>query len=147
MPTTSWCAHPIDRRGSARTQHPIYTTCGPPATHNRKRSRTIRLPLVRGALSTLLSLFICLSCRAGADAGAAMPRCLMAKKWKAGPAAELADDSDEEIDVVGEGRGRSPAPAATAPGPQPRDPEPTLLYNGKCPTRPSSLPHRTNTYK
>ncbi|CAG5039363.1 unnamed protein product [Parnassius apollo] len=60
-----------------------------------------------------------------------MPRCLMAKKWKAAPAAELADESDEEIDVVGEGRGRSPAPAATAPGPSPRDPEPTLLYNGK----------------
>lgn len=60
-----------------------------------------------------------------------MPRCLMAKKWKAAAAAELADESDEEIDVVGEGRGRSPAPAATAPGPSPRDPEPTLLYNGK----------------
>lgn len=60
-----------------------------------------------------------------------MPRCLMAKKWKTGAAAELVEESDEEIDVVGEGRGRSPAPAATAPGPQPRDPEPTLLYNGK----------------
>ncbi|KAJ8737878.1 hypothetical protein PYW08_000473 [Mythimna loreyi] len=58
-----------------------------------------------------------------------MPRCLMAKKWKVAPAAELAEESDEEIDVVGEGRGRSPAPAATAPGPSPRDPEPTLLYN------------------
>lgn len=55
----------------------------------------------------------------------------MAKKWRAAPAAELLDESDEEIDVVGEGRGRSPAPAATAPGPSPRDPEPTLLYNGK----------------
>lgn len=60
-----------------------------------------------------------------------MPRCLMAKKWKAAPTTELADESDEEIDVVGEGRGRSPAPAATAPGPSPRDPEPTLLYNGE----------------
>ncbi|KAJ2954014.1 hypothetical protein O0L34_g2228 [Tuta absoluta] len=60
-----------------------------------------------------------------------MPRCLMAKKWKAAPGAELGEESDEEIDVVGEGRGRSPAPAATAPGPPPRDPEPTLLYNGK----------------
>ncbi|CAG4943016.1 unnamed protein product [Colias eurytheme] len=60
-----------------------------------------------------------------------MPRCLMAKKWKVAPAGELVDESDEEIDVVGEGRGRSPAPAATAPGPSPRDPEPTLLYNGK----------------
>lgn len=64
----------------------------------------------------------------GADAGVAMPRCLMAKKWKGAPA--VAEDTDEEIDVVGEGRGRSPAPAATAPGPPPRDPEPTLLYNG-----------------
>lgn len=60
-----------------------------------------------------------------------MPRCLMAKKWKTAPAAYLGDDTDEEIDVVGEGRGRSPAPAATAPGPPPRDPEPTLLYNGE----------------
>ncbi|KOB72920.1 Uncharacterized protein OBRU01_08096 [Operophtera brumata] len=59
-----------------------------------------------------------------------MPRCLMAKKWKTAPAAYLGDDTDEEIDVVGEGRGRSPAPAATAPGPPPRDPESTLLYNG-----------------
>ncbi|KAL4717467.1 hypothetical protein ACJJTC_000616 [Scirpophaga incertulas] len=67
-----------------------------------------------------------------------MPRCLMAKKWKAAPTAELADDSDEEIDVVGEGRGRSPAPAATAPGPQPRDPEPTLLYNGYTEEQPST---------
>lgn len=55
----------------------------------------------------------------------------MAKKWKAAPTTEPADESDEEIDVVGEGRGRSPAPAATAPGPSPRDPEPTLLYNGE----------------
>ncbi|XP_068630916.1 transcriptional repressor scratch 2-like [Battus philenor] len=67
-----------------------------------------------------------------------MPRCLMAKKWKAAPAAELADESDEEIDVVGEGRGRSPAPAATAPGPSPRDPEPTLLYNGYTEEQPST---------
>ncbi|XP_013179019.1 PREDICTED: transcriptional repressor scratch 2-like [Papilio xuthus] len=62
----------------------------------------------------------------------------MAKKWKAAPAAELADDTDEEIDVVGEGRGRSPAPAATAPGPSPRDPEPTLLYNGYTDEQPST---------
>ncbi|KAL0902206.1 hypothetical protein ABMA27_000131 [Loxostege sticticalis] len=67
-----------------------------------------------------------------------MPRCLMAKKWKVAPAAELADESDEEIDVVGEGRGRSPAPAATAPGPSPRDPEPTLLYNGYTEEQPST---------
>ncbi|CAH1647491.1 unnamed protein product [Spodoptera littoralis] len=68
-----------------------------------------------------------------------MPRCLMAKKWKVAPAAELAEESDEEIDVVGEGRGRSPAPAATAPGPSPRDPEPTLLYNGKEPPQVTAL--------
>ncbi|XP_049886095.1 transcriptional repressor scratch 2-like [Pectinophora gossypiella] len=67
-----------------------------------------------------------------------MPRCLMAKKWKAAPGAELGDESDEEIDVVGEGRGRSPAPAATAPGPSPRDPEPTLLYNGYTEEQPST---------
>ncbi|XP_047040231.1 transcriptional repressor scratch 2-like [Helicoverpa zea] len=67
-----------------------------------------------------------------------MPRCLMAKKWKVAPAAELAEESDEEIDVVGEGRGRSPAPAATAPGPSPRDPEPTLLYNGYTEEQPST---------
>ncbi|XP_041986364.1 transcriptional repressor scratch 2-like [Aricia agestis] len=66
-----------------------------------------------------------------------MPRCLMAKKWKAAPAT-LGDESDEEIDVVGEGRGRSPAPAATAPGPSPRDPEPTLLYNGYTEEQPST---------
>ncbi|XP_063546720.1 transcriptional repressor scratch 2-like [Cydia strobilella] len=66
-----------------------------------------------------------------------MPRCLMAKKWKAAPAAEL-EETDEEIDVVGDGRGRSPAPAATAPGPPPRDPEPTLLYNGYTEEQPSS---------
>ncbi|XP_060809789.1 transcriptional repressor scratch 2-like [Amyelois transitella] len=67
-----------------------------------------------------------------------MPRCLMAKKWKAAPTAELADESEEEIDVVGEGRGGSPAPAATAPGPSPRDPEPTLLYNGYTEEQPST---------
>lgn len=71
-----------------------------------------------------------------ADAGVAMPRCLMAKKWKAAARLEAAYESEEEIDVVGvgEGRGRSPAPAATAPGPSPRDPEPTLLYNGEPPS-------------
>lgn len=62
----------------------------------------------------------------------------MAKKWKAAPSSELADESDEEIDVVGEGRGRSPALAATAPGPSPRDPEPTLLYNGYTEEQPST---------
>lgn len=74
------------------------------------------------------------------DAATAMPRCLMAKKWKSA-AGEVGEESDEEIDVVGEGRGRSPAPAATAPGPAPRDPEPTLLYNGryKLRTPPLSL--------
>lgn len=60
-----------------------------------------------------------------------MPRCLMAKKWKTVPAEYLGDETDEEIDVVGEGRARSPAPAETAPGPPPRDPESTLLYNGE----------------
>lgn len=107
----------------------------------RDRRHAARL----GRLLFLLSIFLCSSVsrscgRAEADAGAAMPRCLMAKKWKVAPAAELADESDEEIDVVGEGRGRSPAPAATAPGPSPRDPEPTLLYNGESPPPPTSGP-------
>lgn len=128
----------IDRSGCARTTPPrIYISDRARSPHNaRGRARSPVTPLARGAALSLFSLFLCSSVsrwcgRAEADAGAAMPRCLMAKKWKAAPANELAYESEEEIDVVGEGRGRSPAPAATAPGPSPRDPEPTLLYNGE----------------
>lgn len=61
-----------------------------------------------------------------------MPRCLMAKKWKAYPWPERAADveDDEEVDVVGaveagEARARwGPASPAAA------DPPPSLLYNG-----------------
>lgn len=82
----------------------------------------------------------------------AMPRCLMAKKWKAYPWPErppapvgeggpqdAADDDDEEIDVVGDSATAatcwgpsSPTAGATAPSPPPTSPHgTTLLYNGK----------------
>lgn len=61
-----------------------------------------------------------------------MPRCLMAKKWKAYPWPERVED-EEEIDVVGVevavgGAGRArwgPASPAAA------DPPPSILYNGE----------------
>ncbi|KAH1010413.1 hypothetical protein HUJ05_004715 [Dendroctonus ponderosae] len=70
-----------------------------------------------------------------------MPRCLMAKKWKAYPWAERepAKDPEEEeeiIDVVGDSQGAcwgpsSPTEGATAPSPPPGSPSgTTLLYNG-----------------
>lgn len=69
----------------------------------------------------------------------AMPRCLMAKKWKAYPWPERPDppeDEDEEIDVVGDSPSScwapsSPTAGATAPSPPPTSPHgTTLLYNG-----------------
>lgn len=69
-----------------------------------------------------------------------MPRCLMAKKWKAYPWPERADppeEEEEEIDVVGDSPGScwgpsSPTAGATAPSPPPTSPHgTTLLYNGK----------------
>ncbi|RZF48056.1 hypothetical protein LSTR_LSTR002122 [Laodelphax striatellus] len=72
-----------------------------------------------------------------------MPRCLMAKKWKAYPwppdhvttAAAAADEDEEEIDVVGSWGPASPTAAATAPSPPPPPPPDatnrlSLLYNG-----------------
>ncbi|XP_065172390.1 transcriptional repressor scratch 2 [Atheta coriaria] len=87
-----------------------------------------------------------------------MPRCLMAKKWKAYPwperpneapaasttttatapaAATTQDEDDEEIDVVGDATPNacwapsSPTAGATAPSPPPTSPHgTTLLYNG-----------------
>ncbi|XP_044733115.1 gastrula zinc finger protein XlCGF53.1-like [Chrysoperla carnea] len=79
-----------------------------------------------------------------------MPRCLMAKKWKAYPWPDRAedptiDDDDEEIDVVGDSPAlekntsscwgpSSPTAGATAPSPPPHSPEAsrgtTILYNG-----------------
>ena len=83
-----------------------------------------------------------------------MPRCLMAKKWKAYPwptGEEQAqqDDDEEEIDVVGDAPvceatpaapcwgPSSPTAAATAPSPPPQTPVPSdnsrvsVLYNGE----------------
>ncbi|XP_060520060.1 transcriptional repressor scratch 1-like [Cylas formicarius] len=72
-----------------------------------------------------------------------MPRCLMAKKWKAYPWPERPqehrhdDDDEEEIDVVGDEPGAacwgpsSPTEGATAPSPPPTSPHgTTILYNG-----------------
>lgn len=86
-----------------------------------------------------------------------MPRCLMAKKWKAYPWPDRVEESnleieeDEEIDVVGDSPGTaaatgkntvtatcwgpsSPTAGATAPSPPPHSPEATrgstILYNG-----------------
>ncbi|CAH0546658.1 unnamed protein product [Brassicogethes aeneus] len=78
-----------------------------------------------------------------------MPRCLMAKKWKAypwpeRPAAEPHDDEDEEIDVVGDSTNScwapsSPTAGATAPSPPPTSPHgTTILYNGYIHELPSS---------
>lgn len=84
-----------------------------------------------------------------------MPRCLMAKKWKAYPWPERPDEetldavrtveaeSEEEIDVVGDSPAvgnavdacwgpSSPTAGATAPSPPPHSPSgTTILYNGK----------------
>lgn len=83
-----------------------------------------------------------------------MPRCLMAKKWKAYPWPERPEEQivemgavdveeEEEIDVVGDspaisnGVGScwgpsSPTAGATAPSPPPHSPSgTTILYNGK----------------
>lgn len=80
-----------------------------------------------------------------------MPRCLMAKKWKAypwPPGASGPDDDEEEIDVVGDAPGptlgpcwgpSSPTAAATAPSPPPQSPLPSdtgrasVLYSGEYP--------------
>ncbi|XP_017770709.1 PREDICTED: transcriptional repressor scratch 2 [Nicrophorus vespilloides] len=76
-----------------------------------------------------------------------MPRCLMAKKWKAYPWPERPhdhsfDEDEEEIDVVGDATPvssttttcwapSSPTAGATAPSPPPTSPHgTTLLYNG-----------------
>ncbi|XP_022909247.1 transcriptional repressor scratch 2 [Onthophagus taurus] len=75
-----------------------------------------------------------------------MPRCLMAKKWKAYPwpeRPEQVEEDEEEIDVVGdsvpgpEAPGTScwgpssPTAGATAPSPPPTSPHgTTLIYNG-----------------
>ncbi|KAI4470091.1 zinc finger and scan domain-containing [Holotrichia oblita] len=70
-----------------------------------------------------------------------MPRCLMAKKWKAYPwpeRPEPLEEEEEEIDVVGDSPGStgcwgpsSPTAGATAPSPPPTSPHgTTLLYNG-----------------
>ncbi|XP_019874863.2 transcriptional repressor scratch 2 isoform X2 [Aethina tumida] len=70
-----------------------------------------------------------------------MPRCLMAKKWKAYPwperSADLQDqEEEEEIDVVGDAPSAcwapsSPTAGATAPSPPPTSPHgTTILYNG-----------------
>ncbi|KAF5277087.1 hypothetical protein FQA39_LY06325 [Lamprigera yunnana] len=69
-----------------------------------------------------------------------MPRCLMAKKWKAYPWPERPDppeEEEEEIDVVGDSSvgscwgPSSPTAGATAPSPPPTSPHgTTLLYNG-----------------
>ncbi|KAJ3660936.1 hypothetical protein Zmor_005362 [Zophobas morio] len=69
-----------------------------------------------------------------------MPRCLMAKKWKAYPWPERPEppdhqDEDEEIDVVGDAPScwgpSSPTAGATAPSPPPTSPNgTTLVYNG-----------------
>ncbi|XP_018331164.1 transcriptional repressor scratch 1 [Agrilus planipennis] len=70
-----------------------------------------------------------------------MPRCLMAKKWKAYPWPERSEpqkeEEEEEIDVVGDSSGvscwgpSSPTAGATAPSPPPTSPHgTTILYNG-----------------
>lgn len=69
-----------------------------------------------------------------------MPRCLMAKKFKAYAWPDRPDppeDEEEEIDVVGDSQNScwgpsSPTEGATAPSPPPTSPHGTnLLYNGK----------------
>ena len=86
-----------------------------------------------------------------------MPRCLMAKKWKAYPWPDRVEEptveveDEEEIDVVGDSPAAlaaskqtvtatcwgpsSPTAGATAPSPPPHSPEATrgstILYNGK----------------
>ena len=96
-----------------------------------------------------------------------MPRCLMAKKWKAYPWPDRVEEptveveDEEEIDVVGDSPAAlaaskqtvtatcwgpsSPTAGATAPSPPPHSPEATrgstILYNGKF-KLPKSLPHR-----
>lgn len=83
-----------------------------------------------------------------------MPRCLMAKKWKAYPWPERPEEQsiemgtvdieeEEEIDVVGDSPAisksagpcwgpSSPTAGATAPSPPPHSPSgTTILYNGK----------------
>lgn len=85
-----------------------------------------------------------------------MPKCLMAKKWKAYPWPDrvgeptIEVEEDEEIDVVGDSPANqkqtttsstcwgpsSPTAGATAPSPPPHSPEAatkgsTILYNGK----------------
>lgn len=85
-----------------------------------------------------------------------MPKCLMAKKWKAYPWPDrvgeptIEVEEDEEIDVVGDSPANqkqattsstcwgpsSPTAGATAPSPPPHSPEAatkgsTILYNGE----------------
>jgi hypothetical protein len=82
-----------------------------------------------------------------------MPKCLMAKKWKAYPWPDrvgepiIEVEEDEEIDVVGDSPANqkqattstwgpsSPTAGTTAPSPPPHSPESTkgstILYNGK----------------
>lgn len=77
-----------------------------------------------------------------------MPKCLMAKKWKAYPWPDRNEtievEDDEEIDVVGDSPlankqatatcwgPSSPTAGATAPSPPPHSPKgSTILYNGE----------------
>jgi scratch len=76
-----------------------------------------------------------------------MPKCLMAKKWKAYPWPDRSEtievEDDEEIDVVGDSPANkqatstwgpsSPTAGATAPeSPPPHSPKgSTILYNGE----------------
>lgn len=73
-----------------------------------------------------------------------MPRCLMAKKFKAytwpTERTDAPEEEEEEIDVVGDSPATatscwapsSPTEGATAPSPPPTSPHgTTLLYNGK----------------
>ncbi|XP_077301602.1 scratch [Arctopsyche grandis] len=61
-----------------------------------------------------------------------MPRCLMAKKWKAYPWPERAADveDDEEVDVVGAGEAGEARARWGPASPAAADPPPSLLYNG-----------------
>lgn len=85
-----------------------------------------------------------------------MPKCLMAKKWKAYPWPDrvgeptIEVEDEEEIDVVGDSPANnnkqtvtatcwgpsSPTAGSTAPSPPPHSPEATrgstILYNGEC---------------
>lgn len=76
-----------------------------------------------------------------------MPKCLMAKKWKAYPWPDRNEtievEDEEEIDVVGDSPANkqgtatcwgpsSPTAGATAPSPPPHSPKgSTILYNGE----------------